>query len=231
MPTFRLRVEAELLQLFHGPSSSLTMEKKRSCPPSLGVLLLALLSVNGLKSVEAASFLPRRVAFPIQSRGGSTRAAPLDSANQDSDDEDKEEEDPEVLKRRQIVRRYRLEQQQLMQLRSTILSEALAKRGIPLITLLDVSTPDGQKPPQKVDWDCALSTQDEPKVSITSQTMPVASWINIFLTGRLLLNQYHSLASTLLMQNLTRRLSLLLIPHNGFHSLHSIAFEELIQPK
>jgi len=93
----------------------------------------------------------------------------LDSDSDETDDEtDEEAEDPEAIKRQEVLKKYRMEQQQLMQLRSTILSEALAKRGVPMITLLDVSTPDGQKPPEKVDWDCALSTQDEPKTCLYS---------------------------------------------------------------
>jgi hypothetical protein len=63
---------------------------------------------------------------------------------------------------------YRMEQQILMQLRATILSEHLAKRGIPLPTLVDVQTPEGALPPQKVDWDCALSTAEEPKSCLYS---------------------------------------------------------------
>jgi hypothetical protein len=72
--------------------------------------------------------------------------------------------DPEEEKKRLILQKWRMDQQMLMQLRSTFLSEALAKRGIPMTTLTDVATADGDKPPEKVDWDCAMSTNDEPKV-------------------------------------------------------------------
>jgi hypothetical protein len=148
------------------------MERRRSCSLSFSVLALALLSLNALQSTEANTFLPKRVvavavAFPnIQSRGGSTRTSSMVDLDADDEDNEEEEVDPEVLKRQQVIRKYRMEQQQLMQLRSTILSEALAKRGVPMITLLDVSTPEGQKPPERVDWDCATSTEDEPKVRI-----------------------------------------------------------------
>ena len=132
---------------------------------SQSLLLLVLLSVNVLKLTEATSFSLKRVkvAFPHSFRGGSTRVL----ANDDDDDEQEEEreEDPEVLKKKQVLRKYRIEQQMLMQLRSTILSEALAKRGLPMVTLMDVSTKDGDKPPEMVDWDCAMSTEDESKVS------------------------------------------------------------------
>ena len=35
---------------------------------------------------------------------------------------------------------------------------------MPLPTVGGVSTVDGDKPAEKVDWDCALSTVDDPKV-------------------------------------------------------------------
>jgi hypothetical protein len=92
-------------------------------------------------------------------RGGSTRIL-------DSDNEEEEEValDPEEEKKRLILQKWTMDQQMLMQLRSTFLSEALAKRGIPMTTLIDVATSDGDKPPEKVDWDCAMSTLDDPKV-------------------------------------------------------------------
>ena len=63
------------------------------------------------------------------------------------------------------IQKYKLQQQHLLQLRSTYLSEALALRGINVgPTMMDVATPEGNKPPQVVDWDCCLSTVDDPKV-------------------------------------------------------------------
>ena len=65
----------------------------------------------------------------------------------------------------EAIQTYKLQQQHLLQLRSTFLSEALASRGINVgPTMMDVSTPEGSKQPQKVDWDCCLSTEDDPKV-------------------------------------------------------------------
>ena len=65
----------------------------------------------------------------------------------------------------EAIQSYKLQQQHLLQLRSTFLSEALATRGINVgPTMVDVTTPEGSKPPQKVDWDCCLSTEDDPKV-------------------------------------------------------------------
>lgn len=67
------------------------------------------------------------------------------------------------------IQKYRLEQQHLLQLRSTFLSEALAVRGISVgPTLTDVATPDGSKPPKDVDWDCYISTKDDPKSCLYS---------------------------------------------------------------
>ena len=62
--------------------------------------------------------------------------------------------------------KWRIQQQQLLQLRSTFLSEALAARGIPLTTMMEVSTLDSDKPPDEIDWDCVLSTESDPKVNI-----------------------------------------------------------------
>eukprot|EP00542_Grammatophora_oceanica_P013172 CAMPEP_0194035168 /NCGR_PEP_ID=MMETSP0009_2-20130614/7622_1 /TAXON_ID=210454 /ORGANISM="Grammatophora oceanica, Strain CCMP 410" /LENGTH=336 /DNA_ID=CAMNT_0038676423 /DNA_START=6 /DNA_END=1016 /DNA_ORIENTATION=- len=98
-------------------------------------------------------------------------------------------------KTKQDVRKYRMEQQQLMQLRSMILSEELAKRGIPIPTLQDVSVPNDQKKPEKVDWDCAMATEDEPKSCMlsfdaeanTKVLAPIDSddWISVSALNRL----------------------------------------------
>jgi hypothetical protein len=65
----------------------------------------------------------------------------------DSDNEVEEAVlDPEEEKKRLILQKWRMDQQLLMQLRSTFLTEALAKRGIPMRTLTDVATSDSDKP-------------------------------------------------------------------------------------
>eukprot|EP00956_Cyclotella_meneghiniana_P012172 scaffold17271_cov69-Cyclotella_meneghiniana.AAC.11 len=64
--------------------------------------------------------------------------------------------------------KYRSDQQLLYQLRSTYLSELLAQRGVPLPTVTSVGTVEGEKPPEKVDWDCALSTANDPKTCLYS---------------------------------------------------------------
>lgn len=86
-------------------------------------------------------------------RGGSTAVAP-------SSDDRKATISPDL--------KWRMQQQQLLQLRSTFFSEALAARGIPLTTMLEVSTLDGDKPPEEADWDCAISTEKDPKSCLYS---------------------------------------------------------------
>lgn len=86
--------------------------------------------------------------------------------------EEQEAEDEDVqmkIKEREELKRYKLQQQHLMQLRSTFLSEALALRGIHVgPTMVDVVTPEGAKPPQACDWDCCMSTYEDPKTCLYS---------------------------------------------------------------
>lgn len=98
-------------------------------------------------------------------RGGSST-----HQNEDNADEDDEDEERRRHKREQHEKlvKYRTEQQMLYQIRSTYLTETLASRGVPLPTITSVSTADGEKPPERVDWDCALSTDDEPKSCLYS---------------------------------------------------------------
>ena len=82
------------------------------------------------------------------------------------EEQEAEDEDVQIRKKeREELKRYKLQQQHLMQLRSTFLSEALALRGIHVgPTMVDVVTPEGAKPPQACDWDCCMSTYEDPKV-------------------------------------------------------------------
>jgi hypothetical protein len=132
---------------------------------AIAVLLTLLWSASELTLAKGNGALPKRPSMLV--RGGSTRLQNPDREVADDNQTQEEELSPEDLKKRQIIRKYRMEQQMLMQLRSTMLSEALAKRGLPMITIMDVSTADGDKPPEMADWDCAMSTPDEPKVCIT----------------------------------------------------------------
>jgi len=88
------------------------------------------------------------------------------TAARNEEDEDRRRKEREEAEK---LARHRAEQQLLYQLRSTYLTEILASRGVPnLPTLASVSTSDGDRPPEKVDWDCALSTEDEPRSCLYS---------------------------------------------------------------
>eukprot|EP00537_Pseudo-nitzschia_pungens_P001053 CAMPEP_0172364662 /NCGR_PEP_ID=MMETSP1060-20121228/7732_1 /TAXON_ID=37318 /ORGANISM="Pseudo-nitzschia pungens, Strain cf. cingulata" /LENGTH=403 /DNA_ID=CAMNT_0013087715 /DNA_START=208 /DNA_END=1419 /DNA_ORIENTATION=+ len=111
-----------------------------------------------------------RTAFAIP-RGGNVFGTA--TMNDDDDEEEGEGEDEEEQTGESAndirqhpeydkLQAYRMKQQVLLQLRATYLSETLAKRGLPLPTIQDVATPEGTTPPQKVDWDCALSTETDP---------------------------------------------------------------------
>lgn len=119
-----------------------------------------------LELSEANSFLRKQKPFSSSVkvfrsfRGGSVQLTKTDEEENNSETED----DPKVLQSRQALLKYRMDQQELLQIRSTFLSEELAKRGLPMTTLLQVSTREGDKPPELVDWDCAMSTVEEPKV-------------------------------------------------------------------
>jgi len=66
------------------------------------------------------------------------------------------------------ISKYFMEQHLLYQLRSTFFAEMLASRGVPLPTIASVTTTDGERAPDVVDWDCALSTTDEPRTCLYS---------------------------------------------------------------
>lgn len=114
---------------------------------------------------------PQHAFAPLLSlRGGSSTHQNAAVAT-DEDDDDEEEEELQRRQRREEhekLAKYRMEQQLLYQLRSTFLAEALASRGVPLPTIASVATADGERPPDVVDWDCALSTADEPRSCLYS---------------------------------------------------------------
>jgi hypothetical protein len=162
---------------------SILFWKSRSSMVSRKVIkLIAIIASIRIRYINAKTSIPCKMKVTSSlsyhslldiKHGGSTQAidstlgdVDYDELNEvaDRNDENEVKEDPESIKRRKRLQKYRLEQQMLMQLRSTFLSEALAKRGLPMTTLLDVSTPEGSKPPEIVDWDCAMSTPEEPKV-------------------------------------------------------------------
>ncbi|KAI2499675.1 hypothetical protein MHU86_14808 [Fragilaria crotonensis] len=108
---------------------------------SIAVLLTLLWSANELTLATANGAFPRYPSMLV--RGGSTRLQNPESELADDNETQEEELSPEVVKKRQIVRKYRMEQQMLMQLR-------------------------WRQAPEVVDWDCAMSTPDEPKTCLYS---------------------------------------------------------------
>jgi len=99
--------------------------------------------------------------------------------------------------------KWRVQQYQLYQLRSTLLSEALAKRlsssklasttfSIP--TVSSVSQIDGANP-VPTDWECVISTEDDPKSCLYSFDAPpntkviapkgTSQWISLYALNRL----------------------------------------------
>mmetsp|Transcript_34444 Transcript_34444/g.79637 ORF Transcript_34444/g.79637 Transcript_34444/m.79637 type:complete len:369 (-) Transcript_34444:310-1416(-) len=107
------------------------------------------------------------------------------------------------------LRRWRLNQRHLLHLRSTILAEVLASRGVPVaslppssadaessaVTLTSVSTPEGSTRINAVDFDCAMSTENERRSCLysfdaqvgTKVLAPIGteSWIGLSTLNRL----------------------------------------------
>lgn len=110
---------------------------------------------------NAIDHVPRKItgkAFLKAQRNAPANIIPRGGASVATESEAKE-----------ALKKYRLQQQHLLQLRSTFLSEALAARGIKVgPTLVDVATPEGSKPPQETDWDCCMSTVENPKSCLYS---------------------------------------------------------------
>jgi len=147
-------------------------------------LLLSLLFIANISATRRSSFSASSSSLPggrpgIVGCGTFTRTLKLPRGGatlHNNDDNDEDEDEDEIMKQQkeqeeelQKLRKYKLEQQHLLQLRSTFLSEALAVRGIPVgPTLVDVSTPEGKRKPQDTDWDCCMSTVDDPKSCLYS---------------------------------------------------------------
>jgi hypothetical protein len=118
---------------------------------------------------------------PIILRGGGSSSSSSARQVLKDDEEDDDEEEADQQKRRrsdqvqaptQQLIKYYMDQQLLMQIRGTLLTEVLARRGLPLNTMETVATPEGAQKPQLVDWDCAMSTRDQPKVSQYADLYP-----------------------------------------------------------
>jgi hypothetical protein len=148
------------------------------------ILLLALThpSSSHKHALLSPSLLPR---------GGSS-ITPPQTTNQQQQLDDQQDLEQKIESYNKLLK-YRSDQQLLYQLRSTYLSELLASRGLPLPTVLGVSTVDGERPAERVNWDCALSTVDDPKVCIDfCQLLSLlhCSWHYTFLSIIKLLNGY-----------------------------------------
>jgi hypothetical protein len=131
-------------------------------------------------------------------RGSLLWAVPRGGETVATEEENEEEEiDNDITQHPEFasLQSYRMQQQILLQLRATFLSEALANRGLPIPTLVDVATPDGAQPPQTVDWDCAMATEKDPKSCLFSfdaelNTKVIAplgttQWISLWALNRL----------------------------------------------
>lgn len=103
-------------------------------------------------------------------RGGAGLFGGDDDVEEEEEEGEVDDETPDIRQHPEYdkLQAYRMKQQVLLQLRATYLSEALAKRGLPIASISDVSTPDGKVPPKKVDWDCAMSTEEDPKHCLIS---------------------------------------------------------------
>jgi len=133
----------------------------------------------------------------LKLRGGSTMPGDgdIDEEDDDYDEEERRKLQQQEQEEFEKLCKYRTEQQLLYQLRSTYLSEMLALRGVPLPTIVSVATADGDKPPEKVDWDCAMCTEDDPKSCLysfdaepnTKVVAPVGTdqWISLSALNRL----------------------------------------------
>lgn len=155
----------------------------RQCRIFLFVTLLAcsLCSTSATTAASSVQFasLSRSVPSPLRLKPiGSSKWETLrgggSSTSLDDDEEEEIDEDNETTlditqhPEFEALQSYRLKQQMLMQLRATFLGEALAKRGLPMATIQQVATPEGAAPPQSVDWDCAMSTEEDPKSCLFS---------------------------------------------------------------
>lgn len=197
-----------IVEVVEKQEGKMSLLQRRSPSPSIIWLALALYCCALLSCccpVEASQRASSLFTAPLNNalmnsqwrlvpHGGSTATAEEGTEDQDAEAVD----DPNDLTKHPefaALQSYRMQQQVLLQLRATFLSEALARRGIPLATLADVATPDGAAPPQPVDWDCSMSTEEEPKSCLYSfdaepNTKVVApfgtsQWISVSALNRL----------------------------------------------
>ena len=104
-------------------------------------------------------------------------------------------------RRNEEIQKYYMKQQELLQLRSLIFSEMLAKRGLPMTTIREVAGTEKTK--TIVDWDCAVSTKENPKVR-NIVTFAVRSWIKSLEYNISSLSLTHSFISCFSNQSFTK---------------------------
>jgi hypothetical protein len=135
-------------------------------------------------SERRISFVDKATVLSYFPRGGAGGINIFGTTIEDEDDEEEKNDDDNDDNNSNDVRKhpdydkllaYRMKQQVLLQLRATALSEALVARGLPIPSLREVSTLDGKIKPKKVDWDCALSTEEDPKHCLISYEPEVGS--------------------------------------------------------
>ena len=127
------------------------------------------------KAATVLSYFPRGGAGDVNSFGTTIEEDEEEEENEDDNANDNNSNDVRKHPEYDKLLAYRMKQQVLLQLRATALSEALVARGLPLPSLRDVSTLDGKLKPKKVDWDCALSTEEDPKHCLISYEPEVGS--------------------------------------------------------
>ena len=128
------------------------------------------------KAATVLSYFPRGGAGGVNSVGTTIEEDEEEEENEEDNASDNNSNDVRKHPEYDKLLAYRMKQQVLLQLRATALSEALVARGLPGIpSLRDVSTLDGKLKPKKVDWDCALSTEEDPKHCLISYEPEVGS--------------------------------------------------------
>jgi hypothetical protein len=197
LPSFFIIIAVSLLVLQH--SSSLLLAVKAAASNSAAASAAIIRNRNGggqnqirrnsnILSGRRISFVDQATVLSYFPRGGAAGGVNSFVGTTIEDDDDEEEENKDDLNddnNSNDIRKhpeydkllaYRMKQQVLLQLRATALSEALVARGVPGIpSLRDVSTLDGKLKPKKVDWDCALSTEEDPKHCLISYEPEVGS--------------------------------------------------------
>ena len=161
-------VATTLLLFIFSETCTLGVQARIFGAGSLGKNTPRMTQTSNTQANRAISSSSLRLATIARTRGGDLTMHAAGTTEGELDDNDGEKHDITKHPDYQKMQSYRMSQQVLMQLRATILSEELAKRGLPITTIVDVSTPEGAQPPQPVDWDCALSTKEEPKSCLYS---------------------------------------------------------------